>query len=209
MNWMLTHSAIAFNLGRPTPAMVCVEDIAHHLALTNRFCGATTRALSVAEHSLFVAEILQRNGGVQDPMCLRAALLHDAHEAYVGDISTPVKTFLGPHWARLEDGVMDAVQQHFGIAQAARAHQIVIKHADLMALATERRDLMPMHAAEWPVLRGVQPVDWIDLNDREGMDWTDWRLAFLCRHAELAAQIEQDEQAKRHQRAGGRASTAP
>lgn len=42
----------------------------------------------------------------------------------------------------------------------------------------------------WPCLEGVEPVDWIDLNDREGMDWSDWRLAYLAKHEELGAAIE-------------------
>ena len=191
--WMLTHTGRAFALGRPTPSMVCIEDVAHHLALINRFTGATGRPYSVAEHSLLVAEILERAGA--RPMCLRAALLHDAHEAYVGDISTPVKTFLGEDWHRLERGVLGAVQQHFGIFEAARVHAVAIKYADLVALATERRDLIPAHPAPWATLRGVEPVDWIDLRDREGMDWTDWDLAFRVKHAEISDSIDKALQA--------------
>jgi len=192
-NWLLTRHAVRFELGRPLPSMVRIEDIAHHLALINRFTGATARPYSVAEHSLLVAEILERSG-VSDPMCLRAALLHDAHEAITGDISSPLKSYLDNTYRIVERGVVEAMEQHFGIADAARRHAIVIKHADLVALATERRDLMPAHRDEWDILRGIEPVTWIDLNDREGMDWPDWRLAFLVRHAELAAQCEREVQ---------------
>lgn len=188
-NWLLTRHAVRFELNRPLPSMVCIEDIAHHLALINRFTGATVRPYSVAEHSLLVAEILER-ANVTNPMALRAALLHDAHEAITGDIASPLKCYLGNSYRIVEQGVVYAIEQHFGIAKAARQHAIVIKHADLVALATERRDLMPQHEAEWDILRGIEPVDWIDLNDRDGLAWTDWRLAFLVRHAELAAQCD-------------------
>jgi hypothetical protein len=190
MTWMLTHTGQAFDLGRPKPSQVCIEDVAHHLSLINRFTGATSRPYSVAEHSLLVVEILERDGGVRDAMCLRAALLHDAHEAIVGDVATPVKEFLGDGWHVLERSVQIAVQQHFGIERAAREHRFTIKYADLRALATERRDLMPKHDADWPILKGFDPVGWIDLREREGMDWDDWKLAFLCKHAELSHRCE-------------------
>lgn len=186
--FILTFSGIEFPLARPRPSDVCIEDVAHHLALVNRFTGATVRRpYSVAEHSLLVCEILERDGGVRDAMCLRAALLHDAHEAYLGDVATPVKRFLGEEWHALEGGVERAVQQHFGIEAAAAKHRYAIKAADLVALATEARDLMPRGKTAWPALRGVHAVDWINLNDREGMDWGDWERAFLDRHEELAA----------------------
>jgi hypothetical protein len=190
MTWMLTHSGMRFDFGAPKPSMVRIEDVAWHLALLNRFTGATRRPYSVAEHSLLVAEILERDAGVRDPLCLRAALLHDAHEAYLGDISTPLKAHMGAEFHACEGAIQRAVHQHFGIFDAALHHHASIKHADLVALATERRDLMPAHAEPWAVLRGVRPVSWIDLNDREGMEWDDWRLAFLDRHEELAARCE-------------------
>lgn len=188
--YILLHSGHTMNLGRPLPSMVRIEDIAHALGLINRFTGHTRRPYSVAEHSLLVTEILERDGGVRDAMCLRAALLHDAHEAYTGDLATPIKHYCGPEWRGMEAGIEWAIAQHFGTAEAARAHRYTIKHADLVALATERRDLMPQHPEPWPVLQGVQPVDWIDLNDREGLDWDDWRLAFMEKHELLSIAID-------------------
>jgi hypothetical protein len=188
--WMLTRSARRFDLAAPTPAMVCIEDIAWHLSLINRFTGATVRPYSVAEHCLLVTEILERSVIGIDPMCLRAALLHDAPEAYTNDLSSPMKRRMGLHWRDAELPIVHAVEAHFGIAQAAQRHALAIHHADLVALATERRDLMAAHPDVWPDLAYVEPVDWIDLNDREGMDWTDWHLAYLCKHEEIAAAIE-------------------
>jgi len=187
---IVTRSGMEFSLWRPLPSMVRVEDIAWHLAYTNRFCGATRRPMSVAEHSLLVAEILERDGGVRDPMVLRAALLHDAHESYTGDIATPIKAGLGEDYRALERRVVSAVEQHFGIVQTAADHALLIKHGDRVALATERRDLMPPSETPWPALHGVQAAQWIDLNERNGMGADDWRQAFLCRHEELAARCD-------------------
>jgi hypothetical protein len=190
MTWMLTAHRRRFNLAAPTPSMVGIDDIAHHLAQLNRFTGATVRPCSVAEHSLFVAEILAHEHPGCPPIALRAGLLHDAREAYTNDPSSPWKQVLGEAYELAEWPIERAVRQHFGIEQAAIDWRAAIKHADLVALATERRDLMPYDDEPWAVLRGIEPVDWIWLRDRDGMDWDDWRLAFLARHEEIAAAIE-------------------
>lgn len=183
MTWMLTASGRAFDLGRPRAEDITVTDIAHHLALINRFNGATLRPYSVAEHSLFVAEIAERELGLRDPFGVLAALLHDAHEAYLGDIIQPVRAHV--QCSVLEHSLERAVRERYGLVTAAAAYRDAIRRADLIALATERRDLMPPHAGTWEILRDVQPVEWIDLDDRDGMDWTDWRSAFSARFAEL------------------------
>ena len=69
---------------RPRLSDINIEDIAHATANTCRWGGATTEFYSVAEHSIRVAE------RVSDNLKL-AALLHDAAEAYLGDIPTPIK----------------------------------------------------------------------------------------------------------------------
>lgn len=190
MSWILTRSARRINLARIKPSDVCIEDVAYALARINRFNGHASRCYSVAEHSLLVAEILERDGGVRDAALLRAALLHDAHECYIGDIVTPLKRYLGEQFHALEGGAQAAVAAHFGTQPAMREHWAALRHADRVALATERRDLMPAQPDPWPSLAGVEPVAWIDLRDRVGMEHDDWELAFLDRHAELAHRLE-------------------
>jgi hypothetical protein len=190
MSWMLTRTGRRFHLAAPLPSMVCIEDVAWHLSLINRFTGATVRPYSVAEHCLLVVEILERAVSGIDALCLRAALVHDAPEAYTNDLSSPMKRVVGPAWHQAERRIASAVHAHFGTAAAIERHAVAIHHADMVALATERRDLMPADPAPWPCLDGVEPVDWIDLNDRDGMDWTDWRLAYLDKHEDLARRCE-------------------
>lgn len=196
MTTILTATGRTFDLVHPLPSMVCIEDIAHHLATINRYTGAARRPMSVAEHALLVVEILERDLGVRNPMILRAGQHHDSHEAYLNDDSGPKKRMLRLLWAinfaEVEAPIKAAVEQHFGIAAAAIEHHALIKRADNIAYATEARDLMPPHDVNRDRVRsdGVEPVTWIDLMDRDGMDWTDWRLAFLDRHAELGMRIE-------------------
>ena len=185
MSWLLTASGVPFSIGRANAVDVNLTDVAHHLALINRFCGATTRPYSVAEHSLLVAEICERDFGMTDPSGLLAALMHDAHEAYFGDISTPVKHHLGEEARVLEWSLERAVQDRYGLRTPNVGYRDLIRRADLMALATERRDLMNPNPTPWAVLQGIDPVSWIDLRQRDGMDWTDWREAFKARFGEL------------------------
>jgi 5'-deoxynucleotidase YfbR-like HD superfamily hydrolase len=101
----------------------------------------------VAQHSLLVAGLV--------PARLRlAALLHDAAEAYLGDMVKPLKAFF-PEFSRLEEEVMAIIGERFGITGFADP---AIKRADLIALATEKRDLMPHSSEAWASLSGISPV---------------------------------------------------
>jgi uncharacterized protein len=191
MTWMLTVTGATVHLRNPQAADISTLDIAHSLSLTNRFTGHTLRPYSVAEHSLLVEEIMSREFGPLPPTALLAALVHDSHEAYLGDISTPLKQAMGA-W-KLEDveaPLWYAVQTHFGTGAASRDYASIIKRCDLMALAMERRDLLPEGGPAWPLLHDVQPCTWVNLNQRAGMDWQDWRQAFIDRVAALLPQVD-------------------
>lgn len=126
---------------------VAIEDIAHGLAYQCRFNGQTQRFYSVAQHSLVVASLV--------PTDLRlAALLHDAAEAYLGDMVKPLKVLL-PEFATIEDAVTGIIARTFDIDFSDYGP---IKQADLIALATEKRDLMPHSAERWHYLDGIRPL---------------------------------------------------
>jgi len=116
---------------------------------------------------------------VHDPHALLAGLLHDAHEVYVGDVSTPLKQVLGEAWARVERRIECQVRERFGVLRASVQWADQIKAADLIALATERRDLMPPGGPDWAILAGVDPAHWVSLHSRAGLAWDDWRTAWL------------------------------
>ncbi|OWY40092.1 phosphohydrolase [Xenophilus sp. AP218F] len=133
----------------PSPGDIEIHDIAHHLAHLCRFGGACRQFYSVAEHSARVAAVLPRR--------LRlAGLLHDATEAYVGDVVSPIKRIL-PSYQYAEGLVAEAIEARFGL-QLSDEDRAAIRRADLTLLATERRDLMPRDDTEWPILAGVAPL---------------------------------------------------
>lgn len=132
-----------------------LEDIANGLAFQCRFNGQTSKFFSVAEHSLIVSALL--------PDRLKfAGLMHDAAEAYLGDWIKPLK-ILYPELNGIEHGVTELIAEHFGIDFSDYA---LIKRADLISLATEKRDLMPNSTENWsyleeiPVLKNkLEPMD--------------------------------------------------
>ena len=142
-----TRSGRRLYLQNPSPAQIHINDIAHGLAHQCRFNGQTNKFYSVAQHSVIVASMLP-------PKLKLAGLLHDAAEAYLGDIVQPLKELL-PDFGLIEARFTEVIGQRFNVNLQ---HHDAVKKADLIALATERRDLMPMEIVEWPSLVGVNPL---------------------------------------------------
>ena len=146
-SYVSTVSGNRFYPLEPRIDRVAIEDIAHGLAYQCRFNGQTREFYSVAQHSLIVASLV--------PSQLRlAALLHDAAEAYLGDMVKPLKVLL-PEFAAIEDKVTALIAEAFAIDFSDYAP---IKRADLIALATEKRDLMPHSVERWAYLDDVRAL---------------------------------------------------
>ena len=77
------------------PEDIDIKEIAHNLSQICRYAGATPGFYSVAEHSVIVAEMMYDNVNLiennSNVLAAMYGLLHDAHEAYIGDIIYPVK----------------------------------------------------------------------------------------------------------------------
>ncbi len=145
--YVSTHLGHRFYPLAPRIDDVAIEDIAHGLAFQCRFNGQTQHFYSVAQHSLIVAGLVPRRLAL-------AALLHDAGEAYLGDLVKPLKR-LFPEFSRIEAGVMEIIGARFAVSGF---DDRAIKRADLVALATEKRDLMPHSTETWPSLTGIAPL---------------------------------------------------
>lgn len=110
----------------PKPDDIVIEDIAHALSNLCRFGGHTKRFYSVAEHSVLCAMLVPGEHKL-------AALLHDASEAYLVDIPTPIKNRL-PGYVKAEDRLMKVIADKFGFQYPFSAE---VKEADRGALALE------------------------------------------------------------------------
>ena len=175
MTWMQTISGRAFDLLNPRAEDVDFADIAGHLARINRYCGASVHPVSVAQHTLIVAEACPDD---HRPW----ALLHDAHEAYLGDWLTPVKwtlseiactgidsadpdRFTSGEMVRLALRQMTrkvdaAIHAAAGLpVMAADKGRAILRRADLIALATERRDFLSLPPKNWGAgIESVRPL---------------------------------------------------
>ena len=143
--WMQTHTGKRFEPSNPMPEMICIEDIAHALSQVVRFGGHGPERYTVAQHSILVArramQLEMRRGGEHDQQ--RAVglwgLLHDASEAYLQDIPSPVKALL-PDYRAVEASVMRAVTDHFGLDAT---EPDVVKQADRDLVVTEAAVFFP------------------------------------------------------------------
>lgn len=115
------------DLAAPTPAQISIEDIAHALSNVCRFGGHCSPFYSVAQHSVLVAALA--------PQELKfAALLHDAPEAYLGDVIKPLKVLLKEHYSTLEARFEYAIGVKY---QIDPEHLLLLKAYDRQALDLE------------------------------------------------------------------------
>jgi hypothetical protein len=139
--WKQTYTGGVFLLDDPQPEQVRLADVAHSLALTCRFGGHCREFYSVAQHSVLMAR-----ASVGTPELALAVLLHDAAEAYTGDLVAPVKRrFETEAWRSFEDRIDWAVGSALGgppydwVSTVRSNH---VKDLDRRMLAAEARLLM-------------------------------------------------------------------
>lgn len=113
---------------------IVLMDIAHALSNLCRFNGHTKRFYSVGEHSLHVSALLEHHG----PNIQAWGLLHDAAEAYLGDMVRPIKQRM-PEFKAIEDRLLQRIAKRFDLVWPIPD---VVFDADDILLATEFRDLM-------------------------------------------------------------------
>lgn len=176
---MVTIFGIEIDLLNPTPEMIDVRDIAFALGRQCRYNGMTSEHCSVAEHSIMVAEEVKFLGGSEHAQF--CGLMHDAHEAYIGDMIQPMKTMptLGRTFEALEKDWTVMVGRKFQLNSDNRVWSLV-HEADMNIAATEMRDLTKFEEDVW---RGVgnareQKID-------RTMDARAARWAFIERFLEL------------------------
>lgn len=174
---ILTHSGRHFDFLVPERDAIQIEDIAHALAHTCRFGGHCRQFYSVAQHCYHASMIVP-------PADALAALLHDAAEAYLGDVPKPLKQLL-PDYQALEARLEVLLFDQLGIAQPLPDSVSV---ADRVMLATEQRDLMAADKDVWVLTAGVAPLAQRIVPLPSGAA----KHAFLDRYYELVPEADPD-----------------
>jgi len=156
--WMQTYTGKKFPTN-PTASDICIEDIAHSLSMLCRFNGHCKEFYSVAQHSVFVSNLAMGCTEVAEDQLVyvsKLGLLHDASEAYLGDIPTPIKT--DEDWKK-EFGLSCCIRAAFGFdALLPKEMYGIISKLDAFALACEKAVLMP-DFLEWPGVESINPID--------------------------------------------------
>lgn len=163
--YMHTASGVKVFPFNMKPHQVDIESIAHHLACVARWQGATKHRFlkdrifySVAEHSVYVSDYVMNELGRPD-LALQA-LMHDAPEAYIGDMIRPLKYSPAFHdvFKELEDKVWKAIATRFDLPVEMAAE---VKMADDAICMAEWVQIVPRDPNEqwgYAVVKGGTPV---------------------------------------------------
>ena len=116
-SWQRMLSGRRLDLLNPSPLDIEIEDIARGISRVARWNGQTSGEypLSVAQHSVIVAELLKSYNENIEIKWQLAALLHDAAEYIISDMITPLKSFLGEEYIQLEEKIQIAINIRFSL----------------------------------------------------------------------------------------------
>lgn len=138
--WILSATGKQLHIFDLRPEDIHIIDIAHALSMLCRFNGHCREFYSVAQHSVLVAMNLPHELMFQ-------GLMHDATEAYCGDMVRPIKRSM-PTFSQLEDRIWGAIADRFALPSKLSAE---VKEMDNRVLQTERRDLLKPHPWPWTI----------------------------------------------------------
>ena len=162
MSWIITYTGKLVNSFKLTLEDIEIVDVAHSLSLQCRFNGHCNRFYSVAEHCVRMADHVKDE--TEDDKVAFYALMHDASEAYFGDVPSPIK-YAMPKLQWLEGLIWKQIVGKYEI-ETSEGTDRIIDRADKRMLCTERRALLP-GVAEFECCKGVDSYD----DDKDTMGW--------------------------------------
>lgn len=205
--WLQTFTGKAVDLFEPRTDQMDIRDVAHALAMQCRFNGHTREFYSVAEHSVRVAiECFKRSGGLRTAFV--AGLLHDAAEAYVGDMVQPLKRgfeiiFGLQVFRATEERIQTALLRSLHMSPGARPmHEELVKDVDVALCATEARDLLGVAPRPWnlsaePLAERIERT--LSPSEAESLFFRAWNASMICHQSDLQAIVASLTQQLRHQ----------
>ena len=147
-NWFQTYTGKEFYIRDPRPEEINILDIAHALSNQCRFNGHCLEFYSVAQHSILVSRTCEPENALW-------GLLHDAAEAYCGDIVRPLKVDM-PLYNDVESRLVDCVVAKFELTPELQPEDVT--KADNIALRTEKRDIISNEPRPWRIAH-LKPLD--------------------------------------------------
>lgn len=136
---------------------ICAFDIATGLSNTCRFAGQMTQFYSVAQHCVYAVQVAQMIPSAMGSILLeQIALLHDASEAYMQDIPSPLKQLL-PDYQRLQHQVEQRIYHYYGLDKHLANWTREMRTIDLCLLKTEQLALRG--PCDWDLLKNVDRLN--------------------------------------------------
>ncbi len=177
-SWFTLASGKPFYPFDPKPESVFIGNISRALSHICRYNGHCATFYSVAQHSVICSQKVASGFEL-------AALLHDATEAYVGDLIRPIKVFM-PDYTSMEDELYRrAIAPRFGLPTELPKE---VHEVDNQVLVTEARDLLP-YGADLMKKWGIEdePFDDVEVYNSKTPTMTpvEAEAAFLSRFYEL------------------------
>lgn len=174
--WMQTYSGRQFWPLDPRPEDIDLDDIAHALSRICRYGGHVHGFYSVAEHCVQLSRWF-----TDDRDLALWALMHDAAEAYVGDMVRPLKHHM-PAFQEAEDRILAAIAVRFDLPHREGLIPAAVHEADNRILLDERAALLTHTEHAWAV-EHLQPLD-VPI-----VGWPNWvaEVQFRQRFQELTA----------------------
>lgn len=186
MTWIQTFRGNAIDFEDLDPRQIELADIAYALARTPRYNGHTGKGepLSVAQHSVMAADMAQRRGYSQEVQI--SALLHDAAEAYIGDIPQPLKAYIKRRAPGVVEGLEARILCTIGQALGVRIEMSQpVKVIDLTLLASEKEALMLPAPKSWgPWMPEPDPI-MVRALSRGPWAWWEAGYQFMAKAFEL------------------------
>jgi len=136
-NFIVTYTGKRVSIVNPQPEDICLEDIAHSLSMQCRFNGHSHSFYSVAEHSTEMSKWI-REEDQWDSLLKdigKEALLHDAAEAYVGDMVRPLKNYTSKLLSIMESRFKWVIFELYGLDPKISQRTIALDRSFLRAEA--------------------------------------------------------------------------
>ena len=165
--WIQTSNNDPFDFDNHKEYDFRIEPIAHSLSQINRFVGHCREPYCVAQHSVLIASYLASHGYSKSVVLY--GLMHDASEAFTGDMSGPLKAWLrlrSEAYRQLEHSIEAGIAKAFNLNVSAKE---VVKGIDMRIALTERNVLLPPSQHAWqnefdyelkPLEILIHPVPW-------------------------------------------------
>lgn len=167
--WIQTYSGKRFTPLNPTMNSIVIQDIANALSMQCRFAGHVSEFYSVAQHSVYVSYLCDQKDSLH-------GLLHDASEAYLVDIPSPLKrSDLFSEYRKIEENLQKTIYRRFGLDEEESES---VKYADKLILGIEAKQLLTLRD-DWIIPDNTPPFLIKPLPSNEA------KILFLKRFFEL------------------------